>query len=531
MENAVIVFDEAHNIEDICEELASLSVKSGFLSKVKEVFQFIYTTTDLNSNEIQLFLKKVDRIMLEIDMFLSKMSETLKGKYQLILTKDDLKNFLKDVFSESFFLITTEKIIESLQNIETPRFHLRAILKFMKLLWKISFIQKKFETNSDDTQHFAMSLEPIFSRKLQDYEIKLSIFCFDPSVIFRKIQQENIKCLFLTSGTLAPFDLYESRMRTHFPIKVLNPHTIDTKTNLCASIIRTGIHDKPLDFSMRNRSGPFADDLALELGESLLKLFETIPNGKLVFFTSFSYMQTILSFWKTGKGNQIFQRLQEMTEVFVEEKTNNKKNKNKKEKENEESKEEITILQDSEEKKGKEIEQNQDFYQNFFKAASKERGAALFGVLRGKGSEGVDFIDTAARGVFIIGIPFPPFKDIKIVLKKKYLDEIKKKSPENASGQLWYELQAVKSINQGIGRVVRHRDDYGVIGLLDYRYDQRSSIKENISDWAKSVMGNSRLKNFLARISMFFKKKNEVDMNILIDDLDQFSFEHFHDNK
>ena len=67
--------------------------------------------------------------------------------------------------------------------------------------------------------------------------------------------------------------------------------------------------------------------------------------------------------------------------------------------------------------------------------------------------------------------------------------------------------------------------------MLDYRYDQRSSIKENISDWAKSVMGNSRLKNFLARISMFFKKKNEVDMNILIDDLDQFSFEHFHDNK
>ncbi len=32
-------------------------------------------------------------------------------------------------------------------------------------------------------------------------------------------------------------------------------------------------------------------------------------------------------------------------------------------------------------------------------------------------SEGIDFTDELCRGIFMIGIPFPPVKDLKIVLK------------------------------------------------------------------------------------------------------------------
>ena len=152
-----------------------------------------------------------------------------------------------------------------------------------------------------------------------------------------------------------------------------------------------------------------------------------------------------------------------------------------------------------------------NFYQKFFKEASEPEGAVLFGVLRGKGSEGIDFSDKAARGVFIIGIPFPvsPTKDLKVKLKMYYLDDCKKKYPEDSiSGEDWYNIQAAKSINQGIGRVLRHRNDYGVVGLIDSRFCDKPLVCNNLSKWAKEVMEIDRFEVFSKKVSLFFEKKN-----------------------
>lgn len=40
---------------------------------------------------------------------------------------------------------------------------------------------------------------------------------------------------------------------------------------------------------------------------------------------------------------------------------------------------------------------------------------------RGKVSEGLDFSDDLCRAVIVVGIPFPPMYDKKIMLKKNYL--------------------------------------------------------------------------------------------------------------
>ena len=37
-------------------------------------------------------------------------------------------------------------------------------------------------------------------------------------------------------------------------------------------------------------------------------------------------------------------------------------------------------------------------------------------------------------------------------------------------GQDWYRLQASRAVNQAIGRVIRHRQDYGAIILCDSRH-------------------------------------------------------------
>lgn len=55
--------------------------------------------------------------------------------------------------------------------------------------------------------------------------------------------------------------------------------------------------------------------------------------------------------------------------------------------------------------------------------APNSKGACFFAVLRGKVSEGLDFANENGRGVIITGLPFPPLKDPRIVLKREYLDK------------------------------------------------------------------------------------------------------------
>jgi hypothetical protein len=96
----------------------------------------------------------------------------------------------------------------------------------------------------------------------------------------------------------------------------------------------------------------------------------------------------------------------------------------------------------------------------------------MFAVCRGKISEGIDFADNNGRGVIITGLPFPLFTDARVILKRQYLDE------KNSSGSLWYNQQAYRAVNQAIGRVIRHKDDYGAIILCDERFSQQSSISQ-----------------------------------------------------
>ena len=48
----------------------------------------------------------------------------------------------------------------------------------------------------------------------------------------------------------------------------------------------------------------------------------------------------------------------------------------------------------------------------------------MFAVHKGKVAEGIDFIDELCRAIFLVGIPYPPFKDNRVIEKMRYLDKI-----------------------------------------------------------------------------------------------------------
>eukprot|EP00624_Nannochloropsis_granulata_P003979 evm.model.NODE_29996_length_8342_cov_33.475185.4 len=77
----------------------------------------------------------------------------------------------------------------------------------------------------------------------------------------------------------------------------------------------------------------------------------------------------------------------------------------------------------------------------------------------------MDFADKRARAVIITGIPFPPARDPRVELKKKYLDTVAASSPSPSSlsssssssssssqlkGMEWYMQQAARAVNQAV---------------------------------------------------------------------------------
>jgi len=61
-------------------------------------------------------------------------------------------------------------------------------------------------------------------------------------------------------------------------------------------------------------------------------------------------------------------------------------------------------------------------------------------VCRGKLSEGIDFIDDAARAIFVIGLPYASVNDPRVVQKKEYLDLKMENNQSEIDGHRWYNL-------------------------------------------------------------------------------------------
>ena len=72
------------------------------------------------------------------------------------------------------------------------------------------------------------------------------------------------------------------------------------------------------------------------------------------------------------------------------------------------------------------------------------------------------------------------------------------------TGKEWYFNQALNGVNQAIGRIIRHRNDYGCIMLLDERYAEKG-FQNKLSSWiAGSVKVFENSDDTLCEIDDFF---------------------------
>lgn len=215
------------------------------------------------------------------------------------------------------------------------------------------------------------------------------------------------------------------------------------------------------------------------LGRTILSFCPVVPHGLLVFFPSYFILNMCKEKWQeTG----IWSQIQRVKPIFIEPTS-----------------------------KDAFLNTMQEYYGKINEPKSK--GAIFMAVCRGKVSEGLDFADMNGRGVIITGLPFPPFKDPKIVLKKKYLSENRNNKNEMLSGDDWYFLEASRAVNQAIGRVIRHKNDYGAILLCDCRFNNPRQ-KNQLSGWIQGHLKrnnpNQTFGSMIGEIARFFRNAEKT---------------------
>lgn len=128
----------------------------------------------------------------------------------------------------------------------------------------------------------------------------------------------------------------------------------------------------------------------------------------------------------------------------------------------------------------------------------KDKSQVFFTVLGGMFSEGIDFKGEQLIGTIIVGVGLPQL-NLERDLIKVYFD----KEGYNYA----YTYPGMNKVLQAAGRVIRTKDDHGVVLLLDDRYESKQYIKMFPREWQNAKKTNiSYVENQLKDFWQKFKK-------------------------
>ncbi|CAK5010377.1 unnamed protein product [Meloidogyne enterolobii] len=310
---------------------------------------------------------------------------------------------------------------------------------------------------------------------------RLRFILLNPAEKLRDIVNE-CRSLILLGGTMRPVDqLMDAFKRVcKIPqqrIKVFScGHVIGPKQLLAISIgeffnfflkkfkkfLGKGPDDKPLSLNFANRD---SESVLRSLAQSFINLIRQIPNGVVAFFPSYAFLGTFI---RSIRSSGHFEQLERRKEIFIETRA---------------GKEETSI------------------WPTFCRAAVTQRGALLMAVVGGKLSEGINFSDELGRCVLMVGVPYPNRQSAELQERMKFVEQ----TNGPGAGNRFYEQLCLQSLNQAIGRVIRHKNDYAVILLLDSRFTQQF-LGNGLPNWIKQrLINSSNFSEALGALIKFFR--------------------------
>ncbi|KAF3450756.1 hypothetical protein FNV43_RR06845 [Rhamnella rubrinervis] len=276
----------------------------------------------------------------------------------------------------------------------------------------------------------------------------------------------------LAGGTLQPIEETRDRLFPWLPPDQLHffscSHIVPPESILPVAVSH-GPSGQSFDFSYSSRSSSI---VIQELGILLCNLTTVVPEGIVVFFSSFDYEELIYDSWK---ASGILERIMKKKCVFREPRKNTDVESVLKE-----YKEVIDTLST------KDVKGN----------AAPQSGAILLAVVGGKISEGINLSDGMGRCIVMVGLPYPSPSDLELMERVKFIEGLQTSNSTRTSnlsvstefksgdvqagfdilrscrhrGKEYYENLCMKAVNQSIGRAIRHINDYAAILLVDARY-------------------------------------------------------------
>ena len=146
-------------------------------------------------------------------------------------------------------------------------------------------------------------------------------------------------------------------------------------------------------------------------------------------------------------------------------------------------------------------------YSDAIESSKTHKGALLFSVIGGTLSEGINFSDALGRCVIVVGLPFPNPHSAEWKARLSYITNKLGGSEGKVAAREFYENACMRSVNQSIGRAIRHKGDFAAILVIDKRYNG-DRIKNKLPKWIGSSLTNGmNVSETVNALSEFFKKK------------------------
>ncbi|CAI0381661.1 unnamed protein product [Linum tenue] len=487
IQGAILVLDEAHNIEDIARDAVSVDLNEDALQKLQTELRQVCSG---DAMIYQPLYKMTQDLLSWMERKKSKLEMREFQQFYSCWTGDQALRELQEAnitqLSFPILLDCAQKTIKD-ATVKEAKFALLSGMSVTTLEGLFSALKYFFSRNGSHISDYQLAVQRTVKKDTKNvvtgWTHTFSLWCLNPAVVFKEITDLSLSVI-LTSGTLSPMNSFPSELGVNFGTCIEAPHVVNIKSQVWTAVISSSYEKYPLNASYKTAS-TFAFQDAL--GKSLEEILKVVPAGSLVFFPSYSMMGKLCKRWQeTGQWS----KLHAQKSLFVEPRGGNQ--------------EEFDSLLKGYYKSVSGSEKVPDRTKKGNKKADiKKNGGAFLAVCRGKVSEGIDFSDDNARVVIIVGIPFPNINDVKVHLKKKYNDTFK--STKNLiSGNEWYCHQAFRALNQAAGRCIRHKNDYGAIILLDERYQEERNLAY-ISKWLrKSIQHHDSFDDALEGLKRFF---------------------------
>ena len=279
------------------------------------------------------------------------------------------------------------------------------------------------------------------------------------------------------------------------------------RSHLLAMSIGKGPCNTDLQFTFERRQ---SQGMLQDLGMAILKAAAAVPDGLVVFFPSYAYLDTAIDFWQEpaqdGGFRSTWDKLCAVKPIFLESSLGRGTGSQPS------STLQIYSQSPSPSKspsKRNPVEEVLAGYTARVNDPTNERGALLFAVIGGSLSEGINFADKLGRGVIVVGLPFPNRYSPEWKAKLEFIGKrASTKAEREGLASEFITNACMRAVNQSIGRAIRHKDDYAAIMLFDTRY-YREGIRGKLPGWIRSslVAGREDFGASISRLKKFFAEK------------------------